>query len=36
MIPQEDGCVGMYWIDLAQGKVKCRSLVNAVTSLLVP
>jgi len=29
-------CVGMYWIELAQDRVKWQSLVNAVVKLMVP
>jgi len=33
---QEVGCRGTDWIDLAQGKDRCRTLVNAVKKLQVP
>jgi hypothetical protein len=32
---QEVGCVGMDWIELAQGRESWRELVNAVTKLRV-
>jgi len=33
---QEVGCGDMDWIDLAQGRDRCRALVNAVMKLRVP
>jgi hypothetical protein len=33
---QEVGCVVMDWIELAQDRDKCRTLVNAVMNLWVP
>jgi len=33
---QEVGCEGTEWIELAQHKDRCRSLVNAVMNLRVP
>jgi len=33
---QELGCVGMDWMELAQGTDRWRALVNAVMSLRVP
>ena len=33
---QEVGCVGVDWIDLAQGMDSWRTLVNAVMNLRVP
>ena len=33
---QEVECGGMDWIDLAQDKNRCRTLVNAVMDLRVP
>jgi hypothetical protein len=32
---QEEGCGGMDWIELAQGRDRQRTLVNAVMSLRV-
>ena len=33
---QEVGCGGMDWIELAEGRDRCRTLVNAVMKLRVP
>jgi len=33
---QEVGCESMDWIDVDQGRDRCRALVNAVMSLWVP
>ena len=33
---QEVGCGDMDWIELAQGRDRCRALVNAVTKLRFP
>ena len=33
---QEVGCVGMYWIELAQDKDRCREIMNVVMKLRVP
>jgi len=33
---QDVGCGGMYWIDLAQDRDRCRTLVSAVMNLRFP
>ena len=33
---QEVGCAGLDWIELAQDRDRCRSLVNEVMKLRVP
>jgi 3-oxoacyl-ACP reductase-like protein len=33
---QQVGCVGMGWIELAQGRDRWREIVNAVMKLQVP
>ena len=36
MDPQEMGCGGMDWIELARGRDRWRTLVNVVMNLRVP
>jgi hypothetical protein len=36
MYLQEVGCDGMDWINLAQGRDRCRALVNLLMNLRVP
>jgi len=33
---QDVGCGNMEWIDLAQGRDRCRAIVNAVMKLQAP